>query len=694
MKIISPNRKSVTSLAVSALLVMAASSQILLAQGPLRLENRYVAVEIDRHPNTEPYLSQMRIDPPGFPVDKGVVGMPRPAETEPRRMVEERAPESASVVRAFPCTEGIPETRSRMDLTGKWLFCADPQNQGVKQAFMAESQDVRNWQEVTVPCGFGQCVRGVDKYTGAGWYRKEFHVPGHWKGRRIWLKFGAVNNNVTVWLNNQQAGQWNFAFLPFRVDATPFLRYGLTNVLDVRADNHLPNSGIPYRGGWYHDGGILRGVEIETTDSVSVEDVAVVATPGQGAKIEVLVTNTLPRNALANVQVQLAEASGGKIIASADVNVELGAIKSSDVLLTAATPDTVAWSPDRPFLYVARVTVMVEGRVLDTASVRFGFRTIETKETQLLLNGKPLRILGFNRHEDTATMGLARNLETARDDLLRMKRMGGNFIRIHYPIDSATLDLCDELGMLVMSEMPVSSGSEHAGTYLAKMIERNRNHPSVIFWSVSNESNEQDRRVVERNDRNVQLARSLDPTRMAVHVSERGRWVNPANHPLFTHDSVICLNGYPSEWGRIWKKNPDYDFQKSRQYWEQALEEIHRRYPDKPILVTEFGYPTGRAMQETVDGATGSQMQARAIEAEFGAFQAPYVCGASIWCWADHPWPKGSYRAEMSPYGIFTRDRQSKGGGVEELVTRLFREGLAPRNFDASYNQQQERVHP
>jgi len=571
------------------------------------------------------------------------------------------------------------ECRARMDLAGQWLFCADPLDQGVKEGFMAESHDLRGWREVTVPCGFGQCVPGTDKYSGVGWYRKEFHAPESWQGLRVCLTFEAVNNSATVWLNNQPVGQSEYAFLPFQLDITSALRCGQTNLLVVRADNRRSPAGIPYPGGWYHDGGVLRGVHMETTGMVHLDDLVVVATPGKGATVKVVVANGVSQGTSANIQVQIAEAVSGKTIASTAGSVELGAKKSSEVSLVAAAPEAVAWSPENPFLYMAKIAVTVDDRAVDATSTRFGFRTIETKGTQLLLNGKPLRILGFNRHEDTVATGLARNVEVARDDLRRMKSMGANFLRIHYPNDADTLNLCDELGMLVMAEMPAGSGSEHAGKYLAQMIARSCNHPSVISWSVSNETDEQHRRVVEWNDRNVQLARSLDPTRLAVHVSERGRWANPANHPLFTYDDVICLNGYPSELARIWQKNPAYDFQKSRQYWEQALAEIHRRYPDKPILVTEFGYPTATAMQETVDGALGAQMQGHAIEAEFGAFRAPYVCGALIWCWADHPWPKRAYKVETSPYGIFTRDRQSKGAGVEDIIARLYKGGLPVR---------------
>jgi hypothetical protein len=591
-----------------------------------------------------------------------------------------------SMLHAGAAGTSVSDDPSRLDLTNQWLFCADPQDQGDKAGFMTEEQDVRDWREVTVPCGFGQCVPGTEKYRGAGWYRKEFTAPESWKGRRVCLVFEAVNNTGTVWLNNQPVGQSEYAFLPFRLDVTAALRCGQTNVLVVRADNRPTPSGIPYEAGWYHDGGILRGVRVETTGMIHLDDVVVMATPGKGATVKMVVTNGLSQAARANVQVRIAEAASGKTIASTAGSVELGAKESSGLSLLVAVPDAIAWSPDNPFLYVARTTVTVDDRLVDASSVRFGFRTIATKGTQLLLNGKPLHLLGFNRHEDSVATGQARNVEVARADLQRMKGMGANFLRMHYPLDSGTLDLCDELGMLVMTEMPGGACNEgHARRFLERMVARDRNHPSVILWSVSNEVDEQNRGVVEWNERQVQWVRSLDPTRLVMHVSERGRWANPANHPLFTYDDVICLNGYPSEFARIWGKKPDYDFQESRRYWEKALEEIHRRYPDKPILVTEFGYPTGRAMQETVDGDAGPQMQGRAIEAEFGAFHGPYVCGAAIWCWADHPWPKGKYAVETSPYGIFTRDRQGKGAGVEEIVARLYKGGLttSPRRTTA-----------
>ena len=138
------------------------------------------------------------------------------------------------------------------------------------------------------------------------------------------------------------------------------------------------------------------------------------------------------------------------------------------------------------------------GQTLDSAEVRFGFRRIERRGTQLLLNGEPIYLTGFNRHEDSPTTGMATDLKTARQDLLDMKRAGANFVRLcHYPHHPGELELCDELGLLVMSEIPlwqwdarledVASNGKKLATakrQLERMIARDRNHPSVIFWSV------------------------------------------------------------------------------------------------------------------------------------------------------------------------------------------------------------------
>ena len=196
------------------------------------------------------------------------------------------------------------------------------------------------------------------------------------------------------------------------------------------------------------------------------------------------------------------------------------------------------------------------------------------------------------------------------------------------------------------------------------MVERDRDHPSVIFWSASNETDETRPEVAAGNAELVRLAKSLEPTRLATHVSNH--W---DGEPHFDDDDVVCVNGYPSWDGRIWQKNPGYDLSQSGRWWQESLAELNSRYPDKPILISEFGYP---CLDGVVEGALGEEVQASVIRSEFEGMQAPYVCGTTVWCWADHPWPEEDFVAYVttSPFGVVTRTRRRKA--AFETARELF----------------------
>jgi GNAT superfamily N-acetyltransferase len=306
------------------------------------------------------------------------------------------------------------------------------------------------------------------------------------------------------------------------------------------------------------------------------------------------------------------------------------------------------------------------------------------------LNGAPLFLTGFNRHEDSPATAMAADLSTARRDLVRMKQAGANFVRLcHYPHHPQELDLCDELGLLVMDEIPLywlASRADHpealreksdaAREQLSRLIARDRNHPSVIFWSISNETNEREAPVRETNDELLRLAKSLDHTRLAVHVSSA--WPHT---PHFDADDVIAINGYPNVWP--WAAPPkDSRLPKavlssplgrglaaSQAAWREALAKLHALYPAKPILISEFGYPS---ILGEKDGQWGEGAAAQVLDAEFHAFDAPYVCGATVWCFADHPWPPGQFLGGLglSPFGVVSRDRHDKA--AIGTLSRLF----------------------
>jgi GNAT superfamily N-acetyltransferase len=199
------------------------------------------------------------------------------------------------------------------------------------------------------------------------------------------------------------------------------------------------------------------------------------------------------------------------------------------------------------------------------------------------------------------------------------------------------------------------------------MIARDSHHPSLICWSVSNETEEHRLEVAQGNAHLVRVAREVDPSRLAVHVSSHWR-----QDPHFELDDVLCVNGYPSLDRRGLGGERNYDLAESAAWWRDGLAALHAHHPDKPILVAEFGYA---ALEGSRGNALGEDWQARAIAAEYAGMGAPYVCGATVWCWADHPWPANVFTychgLAVSPYGVVARDRRPKQALA--TVRRLFR---------------------
>ncbi len=588
--------------------------------------------------------------------------------------------------------------RERIELNGAWKFQPDSGGEGAAAGYPAADCDDRAWREAGVPSCFDFQHEGLRYYEGAAWYRRRVCVPAAWRGRRVVLRFEGVNQRARAWVNGEAVGENFDSYLPFEFEVSARLRFGAENVLAVCVDNTRRPEDVPgLERGWRTCGGILRDVLLEASDPLRLERVRVLAEPAGGrVNLSVRIHNGRGAPVAAGVAVELRDPAGavcGRLRAGP---VPVAAGGEAEAALEGTVSGAQSWSPETPVLYTAAVALETEsGDAVDRAETRFGFRTIAAREGQLLLNGKPIRLFGFNRHEDAPATGLAKNTALARRDFLDMKRLGANFVRLcHYPHDAAELDLCDELGLLVMDEIPLYwwGWAEFADRFggqcrpglesadggpafaaklgaarraLEKMIARDVNHPCVIFWSVSNETMDTHDAVIAGNAALMKAAKRLDPSRLAVHVSFR--WHIRA---AFDEDDVMCLNEYPSWGGRGCEANPGYEFKRSTEFWREGIARLHALYPGKPILVTEFGYP---CLEGVTGAGLGEDMQARALEAEFEGMQAPWVCGATVWCYADHPWPGGGagfWGLVTSPYGVVTRERRRKRGS--DAAGRLF----------------------
>jgi len=579
--------------------------------------------------------------------------------------------------------------RERIDLSGFWRFQPDPAEEGTRIGYPDPETDVRRWNQVRLPATFEACTPALDAYEGACWFRRTVVVPEGWAGRRVTLRCAGANYHTDVWVNGRHVGRNDDPFLPFEFAVGDAVRYGAENVIVTRVDNVRRAGEVPgTQRGWRTFGGILREVELEACDPLHLAHVTVVAEPGDRSgqfSVRARVRNDRPRGAVASISVHLTDAEGRQAARCASAPTRVGPTGRHVYVAECGVPGVRAWSPAEPNLYSARVTLLLDGEPVDECTIRVGFRTIRVEGERLLLNGKPIYLTGFNRHEDLPlygpTVGPPDGIDLVRRDLLDIKAAGANFVRLcHYPHHPVELDLCDELGLLAMDEIPLywwrgredGESAYHSTLAAAKrqltaMIRRDVNHPSVIAWSVSNETDERRAEVVDGNRELVCLARELDPTRPAVHVS--CHW---QQDPHFEADDIVCVNAYPSLNARGYGGRHDYEWAEGTRFWRERLKELHAQVPGKPILVTEFGYASFRGVFEN---AFGEDAQACAIEAEFAGMDAPYVCGATIWCWADHPWPQATFafcgHLGISPYGVVTRDRRKLQAC--HIARRLFR---------------------
>jgi beta-galactosidase len=336
---------------------------------------------------------------------------------------------------------------------------------------------------------------------GVGWYRKTFHAPVDWKGKRVCVEFDGVYRDATVYLNGHKLGTHPYGYTAFMFDLTPELNFAGANVLAVRVDNSAqPNSR------WYSGSGIYRHVRVVVTNPTHVAHWGVfVTTPevtGTSAKVSIhtRVANESSGATSVAVQTTLLDKSGNKAgSAQSMLSIATGKEDEAAQEITVASP--ALWSPKSPMLYRAVSTIRQNGKVIDEVTTSFGIRTLAwSAEKGLLLNGEPVKLTGGSVHHDNGPLGAAAfdRAEERRVELL--KAAGMNAVRTaHNPPSSAFLDACDRLGLLVLDE-PFDVWKAHKVKFdygsdfdewwkqdVSSMVLRDRNHPSIVIWGIGNE---------------------------------------------------------------------------------------------------------------------------------------------------------------------------------------------------------------
>jgi len=535
-------------------------------------------------------------------------------------------------------------------LDGDWKFHLAPSPLDCPPEFWAAEFDDSRWGDMPVPGNWQMQPGCPDKpiYTNAvypfeadppflpannptGCYRRTFEVPASWLERDVRLNFESVDSGYQVWINGRDVGYAEDSRLSSEFCVTSYLQTG-RNVIAVRVLRYCTGSYLEDQDYWQMSG-IQRGVWLAARPLVHIRDYRIRTTfdaTYHDAVLDATVyleTSSLPRQPAATVQVseyaglkasvRLLDAEGTLVLESDfkgfpgqtsmyGVVTEKGAARFA---LPVSAP--LKWSPENPNLYTALMTLSdADGKTIDVQCCRVGFRQVEIKDRQVLLNGRRLIVRGVNRHEFHPERGRAVTGEDMRREIVLMKQLNFNAVRTsHYPNDSRWYDLCDELGLCVVDEANLethgvggllSLDPAWAPAYLeraTRMVLRDRNHPCICFWSLGNESFSGPNHAAMAN-----WIRSFDPTRPVQYESD-----NPG--PAIS-DIVVPM--YPElDWVR------------------QAMED---GCETRPMILCEYAYAKGNA--------TGNFKKFWDLVDRYPAFQ-----GGFIWDWADkailHTLPDG-----------------------------------------------------
>jgi len=417
---------------------------------------------------------------------------------------------------------------------------------------------------------------------GLGWYRKAFDKPEVPPGGKVELRFAGVYMNCDLWINGTHLGNHPYGYTPFAFDVTPHLKDG-KNVVAVKVNNTGRNSR------WYSGSGIFRKVWVSVAGDLRIPEFGTSVTTPQVANdvaivnVEVTAENGSAAARKCTVRVRLLDASGASAgETQAPLNVAANDKATVACAIKLASPKL--WSPSEPNLYRAEIVVQCAGKVADAATLPVGVRKVEIDGSGgLRINGEPLKLQGGCVHHDNGILGSACIPRAEERRVERLKASGYNAIRTsHNPPSRDFLDACDRLGMVVIDEAfdCWESGNKNPQDYhlyfkdwwqrdLEAMILRDRNHPSVVFWSIGNEINERaEPQGVEIGKALQAAAHKLDPTR-PVTAAICHAWDHPGKtwedlQPAFTY---LDVGGYNYEW--------------------QEYESDHSKHPDRVTMGTE-----------------------------------------------------------------------------------------------------------
>lgn len=566
------------------------------------------------------------------------------------------------------------------DLSGFWDIKPDPDNSGEENGWSAgfDSEMV-----VGVPGSWNEQLAesGLMNYVGKVWYQKRFfHTRADLK-QSVFIRIGAADFNARVWLNGTYIGCHNGGFLPFEFNVTNSILVEKENTLIISVDNHLDHDSIPQglNAGDYAEfgkerelsfpatvfdffayGGLSRNVQVYTRSENALTDVGIYTSiSGKNGRIDL----TLSFDAsVMGTLIRLRVLNKGTEILSKEIKPVQDPVSTNFEI-----PDCRFWCPDDPHLYQLHIVLFQDGQPIDEYFHDIGIREVLVTKDGLLLNGNPVFLKGFGKHEDFAVLGRGLSYPLIVKDFQLMNWIGANSFRTsHYPYAEEVMQLADRMGYLVIDEVPAVSLNfrfisdktllQHK-QMITELITRDRNHPCVIAWSVANEPGiwGEPEAVSEKAHEYWKTIRAhtlaLDDSR-PVTMPACAKW--GVEDPVYEYSDFISVNRY---WG--WYEIPG-EPEKAGEVLKNELQVIYKKY-QKPVMLTEFGADTLEGAHATYPQMFTEEYQTALLQVYFRTIAGlPFMIGEHIWNFADFKTAQHHRRIVLNKKGVFNRERLPK----------------------------------
>lgn len=567
-------------------------------------------------------------------------------------------------------------TREQVTLDGLWLFALDDENTPEPWKDRLDTP-----LEAPVPASYNDVFadQRIHDHVGWVWYQRVVRVPRGWDGQRIVLRVDAATHEGVVYVDDAEVVRHAGGYTPFEADITTRVRPGAEVRITIGVNNELTNETIPpgmitvddlgrrkqgYRHDFYNYAGLARSVRLYATPAAFVADITV-RTDIDGA--DGVIHYDVETVGTGEVRVA-ARDTDGSVVASGS---------GADGTLTIR--GARLWAPGAGNLYALEVRLFDADALVDEYVLDVGIRTVEVRGAEFLINGEPFAFRGFGKHEDSAIRGRGFDAALMVHDFALMAWTGANSFRTsHYPYAEEFLDYADRHGIVVIDETAAVGlnlglgGGVHGRVTepafsptmfndrtqaahaqgVRELIARDKNHASVVMWSIANEPESVEEGAREYFVPLVELARELDPTRPLTYANEyRGTFHNDRLADLF---DVICLNRYYG-----WYIDTG-DLRIAEKKLEDELRGWGRTF-GKPIIITEYGSDTMAGLHAVLTQPWSEEFQRDLLDMYHRVFdRVDEVIGEHVWNFADFQTSAGIIRVDGNRKGVFTRDRRPK----------------------------------